>query len=793
MRSIFLFLGLSLFSVNLLAQNGLIEGRVYDEINNEALPFANVVVEGESLGTTTDADGYYRLELPPGLYNLTASFIGFENKTAYEIQVNRAQPRRLDFALRESSQTLKEVKVSAQDRIERKAESPVSVSTLGINEIQRNPGGNQDISLVLQSLPGVASTPNFRNDIIIRGGAPNENVFYLDGIEIPNINHFATQGSSGGPVGLINVNFIREADLYTSAFPVSRANALSSVLDLKLKEGRSDRLGGTFQVGATDVGLTLEGPIGDKTTFLASARRSYLQFLFAALDLSFLPTYNDFQFKVKHKFDDKNQLTLLGLGAIDEFELNTEANETEAQRYQLELLPVNEQWNYSIGAKYTRFGSNNYTNVIISRSMLNNSAFKFQDNNPDSLQLLDYQSREIENKLRVENFARWRGWRFNTGFGFEEAKYETDERDLRTPPDVPPRTYQTDLRFYQYALFASANRSFLAEKLNLTAGFRFDGNTFNSQTANLLRQFSPKLALAYNFSDALSFNANYSIYYQMPPYTALGFRNNDGVLVNQNLSYIQTQHYVAGLAYYFPFSAKLSVEGFYKDYQNYPYLLDLGVGLANLGSDFGVIGNAPADSRSEGRAYGLELLYQQKLYRGFFGTLAYTLVRSEFSDGQGALIPSAWDNQHIITLTGGKKFGKNWELGVQYQYLGGAPFTPIDVENSSLVSVYDLNRRGLPDYSRLNQSRFEGFNRLNLRIDKKWFFARWSLNLYLDVQNALGQAIEGQALLVQERDDQGNPIVANPNAPADEQRYETRLLENETGTRIPSLGIIVRF
>lgn len=776
-----------------LAQQGVIQGRVYDEINNEPLPFANVVIKELEIGTTTDADGNYTLKVEPGLYNVSASFIGYQPKVKYEVQVSRSKSTLLDFALQKSSQELEEVEVSAQQQFDRKEESPVSVNTLGINEIQRNPGGNQDISIVIQSLPGVASTPNFRNDIIIRGGAPNENKFYLDGIEIPAINHFATQGSSGGPVGMINVNFIREVDLYTSAFPVNKANGLSSVLDIKLKEGRSDKVGGIFQVGATDVGLTLEGPMGPKTTFMASARRSYLQFLFSILELPFLPIYNDFQFKVKHKFDDKNQLTILGLGAIDNFELNTDANETEAQRFQLSFLPVNEQWNYSIGAKYTHFAENSYTNVILSRFMLNNSAFKFENNNPENRQLLDYLSREIENKFRVENFARKNGWRFTSGFGFDEAKYNTDELDLRVPPGAAPRNYETALRLFKYSVFGSANKSFFNQKINATLALRADGNTFNESMANPLNQLSPKLALSYFINSALSFNANYSIYYQLPPFTALGFRDSSNNLINQDLEYIQTQHYVAGFSYFLPFSAKLSVEGFFKDYANYPFLTERNITLANLGSDFGVIGNEPATSSSSGRAYGLEVLYQQKLYKGWYGTLAYTLVKSEFEDASGNLVPSAWDNQHIITLTAGKKFGKNWELGVQYQYLGGAPYTPTDVLRSSLVNVYEVNRRGLPDYRRLNENRFAAFNRLNLRIDKKWFFPAWSLNLYFDVQNALGQSISGEPLLALQTDANGQPIILNPGAPENEQRYATKFLDNETGTVIPSIGIIIQF
>ena len=792
MRILNILIALALSS-SVFAQTGTITGRIFDKINNEALPFTNVVIDGTTIGATTDLDGNYTLNVEPGLYNITASFIGYKNYTEYEVQVSLSRPAVINFPLDQSNQTLGEVEVSAQDRFQRKAESPVSVSTLGINEIQRNPGGNQDISLVIQSLPGVASSPNFRNDIIIRGGAPNENSFFLDGIEIPSINHFSTQGSSGGPVGLINVNFIREVDLYTSAFPVEKANSLSSVLDIKLKDGRTDKIGGIFQVGASDVGLTLEGPLSDKTTFLFSARRSYLQFLFSLLDLPFLPTYNDFQYKVKYKIDDKNQLTFIGLGAIDNFKLNLDANETEAQQFQLANLPVNEQWNYSVGAKWTHFGEKSYTNVILSRFMLNNTAFKFEDNDETKTKLLDYDSQEIENKLRVENFYRENDWRITSGFGFEQIKYITSEIDLRVAPGAEPRSYNTRLTTYQYFAFGNINRSFYKDRLNATVGLRIEGNSFNANTANPLNQMSPKLALAWNITPELSFNNSISIYYQLPPSTALGFRDQAGALVNEDLTFISTRHYVSGFTYFLPWASKLSVEGFLKQYSDYPFLLERGITLANLGSDFGVIGNEPASSISSGRAYGLEFLYQQKLYKGWFGTFAYTLVKSEFENEQGELVPSSWDNQHIVTVTGGKKFGKNWELGIQYQLLGGAPFTPTDVETSSLVSVYDVNRRGLPNWSRLNQSRFSNFNRVNLRIDKKWFFENWALNVYLDVQNLLGQSVDGEPLLILNRDANGEGIILNPLAPVNEQRYDTSFLENSNGTRIPSVGIIIQF
>jgi hypothetical protein len=781
---IFFFLPLWLF-----AQNGIIKGRVVNEVNNEPLPFAEVLVQGISKGAVTNLDGYYEITgIAPGLYNVEANFAGFERRVIFEIQVSRAKPAVVNFKLRERSTELDEVVISAQNQFEVRTESPVSLKTLGINEIQRNPGGNQDISRVIQALPGVASTVAFRNDLVIRGGGPNENKFFLDGIEIPAINHFATQGSSGGPVGMINVNFIREVDFYTGAFPAERGNTLSSLMEVQLKEGNTDKLAGIFQVSASDIGLTIDGPFGPKTTYLASVRRSYLQLLFSVLDLPFLPTYNDFQFKVKHKFDNKNQLTILGLGAIDQFRLNLSANETPEQQYILNYLPVNEQWNYSIGAKYTRFRENGYTDIILSRFMLNNTSFKYANNDESDVKLLDYDSNEIENKLRIENTWQKSGWNVLTGAGFEEAKYSVQTINRQFTGGMT-QNYASDLRLFKYSAFGRVNKSFFGQQLAISLGLRVDGLNFNEHMGNPLNQLSPRISAKWNVNSALSFNGNVGIFYQQPPYTALGFRDNQGDLVNEDLKFIKSSQLILGTAYLFPFNGRLSLEGFYKGYDNYPFLLMDSVSLANLGTDFGVIGNQPATPDGTGRAYGLEVAYEQKLYKGFFGIFAYTYVRSEFSDASGNLIPSAWDFRNLISITGGKRFGKNWEIGLQYQFLGGAPFTPFDEDATALAVNWDAIGRGIPDFSRLNTGRLNNFNRVNLRIDKKWFFEKFNLNLFLDVQNLLGQALQGPAFIDVQRDAFGNPLT-DPGNPA---RYLTTTLENSIGTALPSLGILFQF
>ncbi|MFN4235449.1 MAG: TonB-dependent receptor [Bacteroidia bacterium] len=793
---------LLLLSFGAIAQNAVIKGKVFNSKNNEAIPFANVVIQGTTTGATTDIDGNYEIKnLNPGLYNLEVSYVGFKKKVIFEVQATNAKAAIVNIALEETATDLKTVEITGQG-FNKTEESPVSLRTIGVAEIERNPGGNRDISAVIRNFPGVASTPAFRNDIIIRGGAPNENRFYLDGVEVPNINHFATQGSSGGPVGLINVNFIREVDFYSGAFPAARGNALSSVFEFKQIDGNPDKLNTRLTVGSSDFGATFDGPIGKNANFIFSVRRSYLQFLFKAIGLPFLPTYNDYQYKFKWKLNDKNEISFIGLGALDVFELNKSVNDNitdpetlERNNYILGNIPINDQWNYTSGLVYKNYRDKAFTTVVLSRNMLKNIAYKHEDNDKNKPKTIDYYSTEEENKFRIENTSRNGSYKSNIGLNLETAEYKNSTNNLiPTPIGVQRIQFSSSLHFIKYGFFAQLSRGFLGERLVLSAGLRSDGNNYNEHMANLFNQLSPRFSASYSLTTKWSINANIGRYYQLPAYTVMGYRDAQGVLVNnKNLKYIQSNHIVSGLEYNTSTNARFTLEGFYKTYANYPFLLRDSISLANLGGDFGVIGNEPAISNSTGRSYGIEFLAQQKLMKGFFGILAYTFVRSEFKDKNGNYVPTAWDSRHIVNLTAGKKFKKNWQVGVRGRFSGGAPFTPYDVATSSLVQNWNVSGRGVLDFNQLNTGRLPAFHGMDLRIDKEYFFNKWSLNLYFDVQNVYNFQSELQPTLLLDRDINGNPQILNPNDPIEQQRYKTKVVKNTTGTVLPSIGIILDF
>ena len=800
---------ISLTSItNILSQNSVIKGKVIDATNNETIPFANVFVEQINSGVASDFDGFYEIEnLKPGLYTIKCSFVGYEPVVYAEVIVNPNKPTILDIKLIESSTSLDEVEITASP-FQKSEESPVSKRTINATEIYRNPGGNRDISKVITSLPGVASTVSFRNDIIIRGGAPNENRFYLDGIEIPNINHFATQGSSGGPVGMINVNFIREVDLYSGAFPANRGNALSSVLEFKQIDGNPDRIAKTLTVGSSDFGITLDGPVNNKTTFVFSARRSYLQLLFSAIGLPFLPTYNDFQFKTKTKIDDKNQITFIGLGAIDDFVLNKGINDNilskdsltaqdyddiENNNYILGYIPVTTQWNYAIGANWTHFKDNSFQNYVFSRNHLNNRSVKYKDNNevPENL-LQNYVSEEIENKFRFENTIRKNGWKINFGTGIEYVTFKNNTFQKIIYQNISDTLeFESVLNFVKTSFFGQISKKALDNKLIASFGIRTDQNSYSKEMSNPLKQLSPRLSVAYAIGEKSSLNFNIGQYFQLPAYTVMGYRNNENQLVNKvnEITYINNKHIVFGLETNPGNFSKVTLEGFYKKYDNYPFLLGDSISLANLGGDFGVIGNEPVTSTSEGRSYGIEFLAQKKLNKSFYGILAYTWVRSEFKDKNDNYVPSAWDNKHIISMTGGIKLKNDWEIGMRFRFSGGSPYTPYNDTISSLINVWDVNSFGVFDYNQLNGERLKSNHGLDIRIDKKWYWKKVTLNIYLDIQNLYNFQAETPRSLIVVTDENGNKI-SDPNDPS---RYQIKYLENTAGTLLPSIGIQFEF
>ena len=790
--TILIFLLFAIINISGQAGGGIIRGRVIDASSNEPVPFASVVIWNTTVGAMTDFDGNFLFTgVKPGYVELRASSVGYKPYVSESVMVTNNNEVNIVITLETTVVSIQDVVVRASP-FRKMIESPVSARIISIEEIELNPGGNRDISKVIQSFPGVASTPAFRNDVIVRGGGPNENRFFIDNVEIPYLNHFSTQGASGGPVGIINVDFVRSVDFLSGAFPASRGNALSSVMNFSLIDGNREKRSFRATLGASDLGLTFNGPVGERSSLIISARRSYLQFLFGALGLPFLPTYTDLQFKYKVNFDPKNELTILGLGAKDDFRLNLDANETDYQRYILGYIPSQEQYSYTVGAVYRHLRSNGTDMLVLSRNYLNNIQFKYLDNiEVQANKLLDYRSGEGDIRLRYEgnmNYAD--GLRISYGAGTEMSRYRNDTyRKYFSEGVAETELYNSNLVFYKFALFGQVSKPFLKERLKLSFGIRTDANSYSAEMINPLTQLSPRLSASYALTDMVGLNLSISRYYQLPPYTSLGLKNNAGDYINKEnkIKYIAADHIVGGIEVTPGEKLQFTAEGFFKHYSDYPFSVSDSVPLSTKSADYGIFGNEELVSTSTGRAYGFEILGRLRNVGGVNMVFAYTFVRSEFKGTSGKYIPTAWDNRHLLSLTGTKSIGKSWNIGTKWRLVGGAPYTPYDLERSSLKTAWDLTGQGYLDYSRYNSERLKAFNQFDIRIDKQFYFKKWSLMLYADVQNVLNSKADQPDLLLVESDTSGQLLTD----PTDNNRYKMKFIGAETGTVLPTIGIII--
>lgn len=766
-----------------------IKGTVIDKASRQPLEFINVLVLGLGRGGVTDAEGYFNIgEVPPGIYRLQASAVGYKTILTPEYIVS-TKDLTIQIETEENLTELEGVTVTASP-FRRDPESPVGLRIIGLQEIEKSPGANRDISRIVQSYPGVAFSPaGYRNDLIVRGGSPSENRFYLDGVEIPNINHFSTQGASGGPVGIINADLIREVNFYTGAFPTDRGNAMSSVLDFKLRDGDMERNSLKATLGASEVSLASNGHIGKKTSYLVSVRQSYLQFLFDMLGLPFLPTFTDAQFKLKTRFNANNELTILGLGGIDNMKLNTKLDGEKAE-YILSYLPKIQQETFTLGAVYRHYAGIHVQSVVVSHSYLNNRNTKYLNNDESSADNLSLKLRSVEQetKFRIENTSTFGNWKINFGANLDYSQYTNTTFQRVYIDEGRTFDYHTYLGMWRWGIFGTINYATTDERFTASLGVRTDANNFSSGMKGMGDQLSPRLSLSYRLRDGLYLSGNAGLYYQLPPYTGLGFKDNNGAWVNKYLRYMSVSQESLGLSWHPGNTFELSAEGFYKQYDKIPFSIADGIPLACKGNDYGVIGNEALSSTAQGRAYGIEILMKWLIAKKLNLASSFTLFKSEYRNNkQSEYIASAWDNRYIFNMSGTYNFPHNWSLGMKISCIGGAPYTPYDVEKSSLVTAWNAQGRPYYDYTKYNTGRLPAFGQLDVRVDKTFYLKRCMLGFYIDLQNVTNSKFKQPDILM------STGVIENPSAPMAEQRYKMKYITQKSGTLMPTLGITFEY
>ncbi len=699
-------------------RTGSIAGLVVNAVTQEPLENVNVSVVGTALGAVTDSLGKCIIpKVPVGNYQVTVSRVGFAGMVVTDVVVGIMKPATVSVQLFESAVKIGQQNVTV-DYFAKIPDAPVSTQSQTNEEIRRLPGGFEDVVRAISILPGVARAEPGRNDLIVRGGAPSENLFIVDNLELFNINHFGTQGAGGGPLSFINLDFVQQTGFSSGGFGVKYGDKLSSVMTIDLRNGRNDNVGGKAVISATQFGLNLEGPLNKEGTFLLSARRSYLDFIFKAAKFAFVPEYWDFFAKGEFSLGPKDKLILMGIGVIDDVKL---FNETPEDRYDNSRILYSDQ-NIGVGSiTWKRFFSSGFLTTTIGQSYVD---YDYRQNDTLQNPVFKSMSKEKETSLRGDVvFQLQKETELSVG---GQAKVVDVQSEILLPPfwtnygQQISANVRTDTHAVRGAVYGQLSEQVGA--VRATAGIR--GEYF-SLIDNPLA-VSPRFSLMYALSERTTFNASTGIYFQSPALIWLAANEQ-----NRKLKFLRANHYIIGVEYVLRQDTKISMEGYLKRYRDYPVseeqsfliMSNTGAGFGGSQESFASFGTDRLVSAGTGFAHGVELFFQKKLSDApWYGVMSLSFNEARFTALDGVERPGSFDQRWILNLGGGYLFSEKWEASLKFRLATGRPYTP-------------FNANGTQDALRYNTERTDANHSLDLRVDRRWFFENWSLVTYIDIQN----------------------------------------------------------
>lgn len=714
-----------LFNISLFANNsnkGIIKGEIVDRDTKQKIIGAVVEVLNTKFLTASDIEGNFFIEgLDPKTYNLKVSAPYYVTTYITDIAVSSSQSAKIIVELKLASYETDEVVVSSDKYFEKPGDQFTSVNSLSAEEIRRAPGAVEDLNRMVQTLPGVTTATDSRNDLIVRGGSPVENFIMIDGVEVPNINHFGTQGATGGPIGMINVDFLNDVTFSAGGFPAKYGDRLSSIMDVQYRNGDKNNFNGKLDIGIAGGGIILEGPIQEgKSSYLFSARKSYLDLILSATGLTSIPNYTNFNLKATYDLSESHKLSLISLAGIDKInfagvddEDDPFLDKTDYAAWQF-VTGVVDRWLISNQTYLQTSISTNQYHKDITVDSLGKSTFKNK-------------SMDIEYVLRSD-FSH----RFSPTDLLEAGitgKYITNDNEIFRAERLD--FFGSTLPELNYSSIANANKlgAFVQYSKNLftrwdvTTGLRYDYFSYLNNKSVI----APRISTGYYILDNLRINAAYGIYYQAPPLLWLVTYDQ-----NKDLLQMKTNQFVTGFEYYPAQDLKITLEYFDKIYSDYPNsTINPKETYANAGAEYQTLGLEPLLSASDGYARGVEFFIQKKLSNSFYGMLNYSYSIIKFTSLDGIERPSSFDYQNVFTLIAGYKITDELEISAKYRYMGGRPYTPIDANASAQINqtVYD--------YDQYNGVRHKDYQRVDVRIDYRVELFGWNLITYIDFQNIM--------------------------------------------------------
>ena len=709
-----------------VGSTGTIAGRLTEALTEAPVGGATVRIVGQEVATQSDSSGRFTLRgVRLGIVTIEVRRLGFAPVIKGNIAVSPAKPAEVAVVLRPVDVQLDAVTVRPEAFPAQLAVStPVSTQTYDAEEVRRQPGAQEDVLRAVSIAPGVGVTSAGRNDLVVRGGAPYENLFVVDNIEVPNINHFGTQGSTGGPVSLINIRFIESAALSAGGFGARLGDRTSSATTLTLREGNRERIAGELNVAATQYGAVVEGPLGRNASFFANVRKSYLDLLFKALGFSFLPSYADATAKVVWRATPRDAFSFLTIAARGSISFD---NSTDSGRVTNSQVVAPAQDQYFSGITWKRLLGRGVATTTLGRTWT-----RYSTAQRDSLlvPILESKSTEGENTLRTDvTWLAGRGVEIETGTIFKYAsdlRYDATlagftRRDARGVEQ--PLRVDTSFRALRNGTYLQAAWQ-AKPRLRLSVGVRNDWYGFLDNAV----RFAPRLSASVRVGPVTTLTLAGGRYWQAPSYIWLV----GDPLNAERLKPFRADQLVAGVTRLVGGDAKVQLEVYGKRYGDYParrfrpqaVLSPNGFDDATADIPFGL---EPLESTATGNAFGIELFAQKKFGASpFYGQLSTSLNRTRFTGINGTATRGAFDSPVTANGVLGWRPNSKWEVATRLRGATGLPFTPF-VNSGALA--------GSLDFTRYNAERVGTFVAADLRVDRRFIMRRTQFIAFIDLQN----------------------------------------------------------
>ncbi len=711
----------------LSAQEGVVVGRTVEAGTGRPIPNAQVILRSTDLGALSDGSGRFRIpRVPVGSYLIDVQVLGFEAASEADVVVRSDRETVVEVRLTEVAVQLEGLTVVAPTLFGGVAGATPSRTRIKYEEIRRTAGAIGDVLRLAQALPGVTIVNDQRNDLVVRGGSPAENLTRVDGIEVPNLNHFSAVTSSGGPISMLNTEFIADADFSAGAFSPRYGNRLSSVFDIRLRDGSRTQNAYDVEMGIAGFGFIGEGPLGDRGSWIASLRRSYLDLLKDAIGLTAVPKYWNLNAKFAFEPSERDRIWAVSLTGIDNIEFNVDPADLDDPS--LENID-NSQWRTVNGISWRRFLTDDVVGTLTISDALYHDEVTTRDEQVDNQVVFSQNDDTRVSTVRYEVDVDF-GPRVRLAAG-AESKLFSSALDLAQPLGIftplsaevdrtGPVRVDTTVTSFQTGAYADFEVR-PSSRVEVRAGARVDRFGFIGTT-----RVSPRVALGFNATSTVTLNAAVGRYHQSPELVLLAADP-----INDQLEPMRADHLVVGAEFRPVESLRFKIEAYAKRYARYPVSTQYpSLSLANAGDDFsGVRGFLiPLVSEGKGRAAGFEAYAQKKKTGAWWGQLSYSFTDSENEALDGVTRRAAFDVPHTLTALGGVEVGP-WEFSGKFSFASGRPRTPY------LTAESVAQNRAILDLQRINDERFPSYQRLDLRVDRRLNFNTWSIVAFAEILN----------------------------------------------------------